>query len=58
MTPPAITIRLEVEAPPRVVVDALTDGENARAFDWVDANLEYAELVARAFDLEERERAA
>ena len=58
MSPPAVVIRLEVEAPPRVVFDALTDGENARLADWIGANADYAELVAQAVDLGERERAA
>ena len=58
MSPPAVVIRLEVEAPPRLIVEALTEGENARLFDWVGANPDYSELVERALDLESRERAA
>jgi hypothetical protein len=56
---PAVIIRLEYEGPPVVYCDALHDGDEQRLAFWlVDTRPEYGELVARALELAERERAA
>ena len=58
MTVPALIVRLAVEHEPSVYLDALTDADEARVWDWIGARDDLAELVARALDLAERERAA
>jgi hypothetical protein len=55
---PAWILRLELEARPVIIVDTLDDGEADRLADWLRAKPEYAELVERASDLMQRERAA
>ena len=56
--PPALTILLPFEAEPRVWINALTDAEAARLWDWIAGRDELVELVARALELAETERAA
>ena len=53
--PPAIVIRLELEAP-RVYLDAVTESEAARLEDWLVGHDAYLELVARARELEAEKR--
>ena len=55
---PALVVRLALEHPPSVYLDCRDDGEEARLLDWLSAHDAYAELVAQALDLAERERAA
>lgn len=58
MSAPGIIIRLELEAAPLVIADFLNDGEMARMNDWLDHHPAQAELIARALELAEAERAA
>jgi hypothetical protein len=58
MNAPAVVIRLELEAAPRVRVDCLSTGERDRLQDWLDANPSLAWLVTRALELTTEERAA
>jgi hypothetical protein len=53
---PALTIVLRLEEPVSVTIDASNDSEYARLVDWVDNR--YAQLLAAALDVIERERAA
>lgn len=55
---PAVVIRIELEAPPRVVVDALHEGEYDRLGDWLRSHPDLLDLIRRARDLEQREQAA
>jgi len=55
---PAILIRLELEAAPRLLVDALDDREHTRLLDWLQTHPRYAALVSEAIVLEAEERAA
>jgi hypothetical protein len=49
---PSLVIRLPLEGPPAVCLDALNDGEGARVSDWVTAaHPGYGELGARAQEL-------
>lgn len=48
---PAVTIRLALESRPRILVDALSESEEARLADWLEQKPEYADLVAQAFAL-------
>jgi hypothetical protein len=57
VTPPAVRIVFELEAPPRVEADWLTDAEDARMVDWLDSHPIYQALIAAAVELTERERA-
>ena len=45
--PPAIVIRLELEAAPRVYLDAVAESEAVRLEDWLVGHDAYLELVAR-----------
>ncbi len=58
MSAPAVLIVLELEAAPRVVVDALDEGDELRLAAWLEACPDYSELVARALELEHERRAA
>jgi hypothetical protein len=58
VTPPAIVIRLELEAAPRLQVDALDERESKRLIDWLDAHPRYLRLIQEAIKLETQERAA
>jgi hypothetical protein len=48
---PAVVIRLELEAAPRVYVDCLNGREEARLRDWLDSKPELADLAAWALQL-------
>ncbi len=62
MTAWALVIRLEFEAAPRVMTDAVSDAEATRLADWILSQPDLAELLDKALlSLEERlrwERAA
>ena len=58
MTPPAIVIRLELEAAPRLQVDALDERESKRLLDWLDAHPRYLRLIQEAIELEAEEHVA
>jgi hypothetical protein len=49
---PAILIRLELEAAPRLLVEALSEQEHDRLVDWLETHPDYLELVRRALALE------
>jgi hypothetical protein len=55
---PAILIRLELEAAPRLLVDAVSEQEHDRLCDWLEAHPAYVDLVQQALALERQERAA
>jgi hypothetical protein len=58
VTTPAVIIRIPLEHPVSVYMDATNDGEGARLLDWVNAHPDLVDLVHRAFELADRERAA
>ena len=58
MTAPAVVIRLELEAAPCVIIDAVNDAELARLADWIHARPGIAELVTFAIELEGEAKAA
>jgi len=53
---PAIVIRLEFEARPRIVCDWLDETDERRMRDWLDSHPELLELLARACEIANRER--
>jgi hypothetical protein len=56
---PAVVVELLVEEKaPRVFVRCMTDGQEARIIDWIRSQDSLAELVVRALELAEEERAA
>jgi hypothetical protein len=58
MSAPAILIRLELEAAPRLLIDALCEQERERVLDWLCAHPAYLRLVQEAIALERKETAA
>ena len=58
MRPPAIIVRFELEAAPRLQIDALSEREHERILDWVETHPDYLELLKRALELESRKPAA
>lgn len=58
MNAPAIVIRLSLEARPYVYIDAIHESDERRLTEWLESKPQYAELVARALELEREERAA
>jgi hypothetical protein len=56
--PPAVTIYLPIEGGVRLWVDALTDSEERRLWDWVGSRDDLLALVARALELAEDPKAA
>lgn len=58
MSAPAIVIRLELEAAPRVYMEALHEGDGARLGQWLASRVELLELVELAMRLENERRAA
>jgi hypothetical protein len=57
MSAPALIIRLELEqGPPRVTVDAPTEGQFERLRDWLQAGEDVAELVEQAIGLMLKQR--
>lgn len=55
---PALVIELAVEATPRVRIECVNESEERRIVDWIRAHDGLAELVARALELVDEERAA
>jgi hypothetical protein len=55
---PAVLIRLEVEASPRLQIDALNESEQRCLVDWLEAHPRYLKLIQDALALERQERAA
>lgn len=53
MNAPAIVIRLELEAAPRVTLDVVSESEEVRLEEWLDRHPEQVELVSRALELGE-----
>jgi hypothetical protein len=58
MNAPAIVIRLELEAAPRIVCDYLLEEEEVRMLDWLRAHPAQEDLVTRALEIARMERAA
>ena len=58
MSAPAVVIRLAIEYPVSVYMDAANDGERARLLDWINSRDELAQMVSRALELAEEARAA
>jgi len=58
VSPPAIIIRFDLEAAPLVFVDYLSDAEERRMDDWLDAHPEYRALIEDAVELAEQEQRA
>jgi hypothetical protein len=55
--PPRIWIELRFESPsPRLLMDALSEGEFDRLCDWITSQPALHELFVRAVDLEARSR--
>jgi hypothetical protein len=55
---PAVTIVLALEAAPDVAIDCIDEGEAKRLGQWLTAHDDYVDLVSRAQDLADRDRAA
>jgi hypothetical protein len=55
---PAVVVRFELEAAPRLWVDALTDSEERRLWEWIASRDDLLALVARALELAEEAKAA
>lgn len=53
MSPPSLLIVLPMEGRPRVLTDALTEGEEDRLLAWIERHTAYRELVDDALDLQE-----
>jgi hypothetical protein len=58
MSGPAVLIVLGIEERPSVRIDALNEGEQARMLDWIESHPDFLELIGRAYELAESERAA
>jgi hypothetical protein len=56
--PPRLLVVFAVEEVPRVVMDAMNDGEEARLVDWLTAHPQIARLVDDARALAREQRAA
>lgn len=53
MSAPAILIRLELEASPRLLTDCVSEGEQQRLLDWLRSRPALLELVETAIELEQ-----
>ena len=58
MSAPAVVVRFELKAAPRLWVDALTDSEERRLWEWIASRDDLLALVARALELAEEAKAA
>jgi hypothetical protein len=58
MNAPAVIIRLELEATPRVTFDCLSEGESQRLVEHLDAHPELLALLARTQEIIASEKAA
>lgn len=57
MSAPAVVIRLELEAVPRLLVDAINEEEHDRLLDWIESHPRYRQLIQDALALRAGERA-
>lgn len=48
---PALLIRIELEAPPRLAVVCATEGDELRLRDWLGSHPDLLELADRALEL-------
>jgi hypothetical protein len=51
MSAPALVIRLEIEARPKVYIDAMREGEADRLLDWLLENEALRDLLLRVDEL-------
>lgn len=58
MSAPAVIVRLELEHAPVVYWDVVGEGEMCRLVDWLERHPNQLNLVERAREIAERERAA
>jgi hypothetical protein len=59
VNPPAVVIRVEFErVEPVVFADYLDEGDELRMRDWLGRRPELSDLIRRALELADRERAA
>ena len=58
MSAPSITIRLSIEDRLRLSLDCISESEERRLVDWLSAKPEYLDLITRAIELADEERAA
>lgn len=58
MSPPAVVIRLEIEAAPQVLFDCVSESEEKRLKDWLNARPELLGLAVRALELREELKVA
>jgi hypothetical protein len=58
MSAPALIIRLELEAAPKVFGDCMSEGEADGLKDWIDSNPELLDLVESALELRDEAAAA
>jgi hypothetical protein len=58
MSAPAVVVRFELEAAPRLYADATTEAEMARLLDWINAHPDHVDLIDRARELVAHEKAA
>jgi hypothetical protein len=56
--PPGVMIFLPLEGAPRLWVDALTDSEERRLWDWIGGRDDLVVLVARALELADKAKTA
>jgi hypothetical protein len=55
---PAVVIRFELEAAPKVMFECLSESEEKRLRDWLNAHPELAELLLRTLALRHEALAA
>jgi hypothetical protein len=58
LSPPAIIIRFELEAAPRVLAICEHDGDERRLWDWLVSNPHHVAIVTQALELEREGRKA
>lgn len=55
---PAIMIRVQLEERPELIADCMTEDEEDRLLDWINANEDLALLVGLAVELRDAAEAA
>lgn len=58
LIPPAVYIELPVESAPRVRVVCLNESEEQRLWHWLFSQEELTELIERALEIAQEQRAA
>jgi hypothetical protein len=58
MSAPAIVIRLELEAAPKLLTDCLSEAEEERLIDWLEVHPELRQLIVLAYELRDEAKAA